>query len=118
MRIGGTTSVSGAAGGFVRSGDRVAPATAAPSTGRDTPREETGRALVALRPRIVEESPRERLVRHRAHAPFLAQLAGEHEATMTGRLVRPPRPQVIAAYERALDRPGLAVPGWLVDAAL
>jgi hypothetical protein len=118
MRIGGTTGVSGTVGGFGRPGDRIAPIAAAPSAGRDAPREETGRALVVLRPRTVEESPRERLLRHRTHAPFLAQLAGQSETATTGRLTRPPRLQVIAAYERALDRPGLAVPGWLIDAAL
>lgn len=119
MRIGGTASVAATAGGFGRTTDRIAPVGAAPSTGRDTSREETtGRALVALRPPVPEETPRERLSRHRVHAPFLAQLLGEREAAANGRSTRPPRLQVIAAYERALDRPGLAVPGWLVDTAL
>jgi hypothetical protein len=117
MRIGVTSGVTTAASGFGRT-DRVVPIDAAASGGRDAPKDEpSGRALVVVRPPIAQESVAGRLQRHRVHAPFLAHLFAEREIAASGRLVRPPRPQVIAAYERALDRPGLAVPGWLVDAA-
>jgi hypothetical protein len=117
MRIGGMSGTSGVTG-FGRIGSaRVEPIQGSPAPRRDRDAEADARAVVPL-PAATEVEPAVHLYRHRPYAPFLAQLVGDHEAALVGRTRRPPRPLAIAAYARALDRPGLLVPGYFVDAAV
>jgi len=120
MRIGGTQGVSvGLRGtsGAVR-GYRVEPTATTEASG-DRPASTGGRALVPVEPRPLPESPVERLVRHRVHAPFLAQLLATRDGAPDTRRLRRAEPlRAARAYDAAMSEPGLLVPGYLVDTAL
>ncbi len=122
MRIGGANGIGSGFGVERRSFDRrVEPIGDAPRPRPEANRESAtghGRALVATAvPRRVE-SAEERLVRHRAHAPFLAQLIATRAGLPETRRRRRAEPAHAARlYGDAMDGPGLLVPGYLVDVA-
>lgn len=114
MRIGQTPRVSIRFGGRGPSASRrVEPAWSAAETGEEAPR---STALVPVEAPRAAETAGERLVRHRVHAPFLAQLIATHEGMAETRRLRRASPQRAAAgYAAAAEGPGLLVPGYLVD---
>lgn len=122
MRIGRTSGIgSGIGVGRRVLGRRVEPvdatARALPDQSRDAA-EPQGRSLVPVTPRAPIETPVERLVRLRAHAPFLAQLiAVRDDLPETRRLRRAEPARAARAYGETMDGPGLLVPGYLVDVA-
>ena len=122
MRIGRTNGIGSGFGGDRRVvGRRVEPIADAGRARPDPERasgEAPGRALVPTTAPIPRESEPERLVRLRAHAPFLAQLIATREALPQTRRLRRAEPgRAARAYGEAMDGPGLLVPGYLVDVA-
>lgn len=122
MRIGRTQGIGSGIGVDRRVvGRRVEPIadTARPRADREPASEETpGRALVATTAAPPQETPVDRLVRLRAHAPFLAQLiAGRDDVPEMRRRRRAEPARATRAYAAAMDGPGLLVPGYLVDVA-
>lgn len=122
MRIGRTSGIgSGIGVGRRVLGRRVEPIADAARTFPDRDgdaAEPTTRALVPVAPRAPIETATERLVRLRAHAPFLAQLiAVRDDLPETRRLRRAEPARAARAYAEIMDGPGLLVPGYLVDVA-
>jgi len=119
MRIGRTSGIGSGFGVDRRGlGRRVEPVDAAPRPGRDPRQESGGRALIAIEPPPAREPVADRLVRLRAHAPFLAQLIAERDDLPETRRLRRATPgRAARAYGEAMDGPGLLVPGYLVDVA-
>ena len=118
MRIGETRGISIGMGGAASARSfRVEPVGDAPrAEGR--PHEES-RALVAIEPAPTCESAEARLVRHRVHAPFLAQLLATREGMAETRARRRAEPnRAVRVYEDAMAGESPLTPGWLVDAAL
>jgi hypothetical protein len=119
MRIGRTSGIGSGFGVDRRGlGRHVEPIGAAPRPGRDPRQESDGRALIAVEPPPAREPVADRLVRLRAHAPFVVQLIALLDDLPETRRLRRAEPRRAArAYEAAMDGPGLLVPGYLVDVA-
>lgn len=118
MRIGETRGISIGMGGAASARSfRVEPIADAPRT-EGRAREES-RALVPTARPAERESAEARLVRHRVHAPFLAQLLATREGLEDTRARRRAEPgRAARVYEDAMAGESPLTPGWLVDAAL
>ncbi len=123
MRIGGTSGVGIGSGGAygLPARFRVEPGRAADTSGerpQAEPNPSASRALVPVEPTRAEPAAT-RLVRHAAHAPFIAQLiATRDDLPETRRLRRAPAALAARIYGTAMDRPELLPAGWMVDERL
>ena len=122
MRIGRTSGIGSGFGVDRRVvGRRVEPVDGAERSRSPAGREPgvaPGRALAPIEAPIAVETAVERLVRWRAHAPFVAQLIAHRDDLPDARRLRRAEPgRAARAYADAMDGPGLLVPGYLVDVA-